>query len=148
MVEIPDDVSPSKRERRLATWLASRRQSRADKCGQNLPAAKISPPSHSSINVDAVMWDKISTSSARIFELVNTIHQKVSVSEHKSKAFGGKQMIIVGDFLQLQPIPNLFDNGWFSFQSRIFSAAICQRLQLSKILRQDRADPRFVSALQ
>ena len=48
--EIPSGVSPSKRERRLATRLASRRQSRADKCGQNLPASKISPPGHSSIN--------------------------------------------------------------------------------------------------
>ena len=115
----------------------------------HLVVSRAAPKVKQSIeNVDTVIWDKIAMSSARIFELVNVIHNKVSVSEHKSKPFGGKQIIIVGDFLQLRPIPNLFDNGRFSFQSRIFSAAICQRFQLSKILRQDRADPRFISALQ
>ena len=40
-------------------------------------------------------------SSKRMFELVNAVHHAMADARNKSKPFAGKQMIFVGDFLQL-----------------------------------------------
>ena len=55
-----------------------------------------------------LIWDEVSMSSTRIFELVNKIHHIVS---QNSYAFGGIQVILVGDFWQLKPIASPFDEG-------------------------------------
>ena len=44
-------------------------------------------------------------SSQRMLEIVNAIHHRLSENGDKTKPFGGKQIILVGEFLQLRPVP-------------------------------------------
>ena len=59
-----------------------------------------------------------------------------------------KQVIIVGEFLQLRPVPNSLDSGEFMLKSRVFEHAIAHRFELTKVLRQSEADKMFVAALK
>ena len=59
--------------------------------------------------IHAVIWDKASMSSQRISELVNAINHKAFPNENIPNPFAGKQIIVVGEFLQLCPVPNEFD---------------------------------------
>lgn len=70
-------------------------------------------------DIDVLIWDEISMSSSRIFELVNAIHARLANS---SKPFGGKQVIVAGEFMQLRSVPDLFDDGEFAFLSMFSSA--------------------------
>ena len=56
--------------------------------GQNVTVKQIA-------DTTVLIWDEVSMSSTRIFELVNKIHHMVS---QNSYAFGGIQVILVGDF--------------------------------------------------
>ena len=86
--------------------------------------------------IDVIVWDEASMSSRRTFELVNFLHHELATSElSKSIAFAGKQVILVGEFLQLQPVPNLFDEGDFMFYSPLFDFAIPHRFGLTKSIR-------------
>ena len=88
--------------------------------------------------VDVIIWDEASMSSARTLELANALHHAVAdkVTGNDKVPFGGKQMIIVGEFLQLRPVPNTFDSGNFMFTSNVFKHAVPHRFQLTKLLRQ------------
>ena len=83
--------------------------------------------------VDVVIWDEASMSSARMLELVNALHHRLCKDEsgEESLPFAGKQIIIVGEFLQLCPIAELVRFGilhvlppphpcrvWFSSRGR------------------------------
>lgn len=46
--------------------------------------------------------------------------------------FAGKQLILVGKFLQLQLVPNMFDEGMF--ESPLFDHAISHRFALTKVM--------------
>ena len=54
---------------------------------------------------DVLIWDEASMSSQRMLEIVNAIHHRLSENGDKTKPFGGKQIILVGEFLQLRPVP-------------------------------------------
>jgi hypothetical protein len=73
-------------------------------------------------------------SSKRILELV--------ISDN-SFAFGGIQVILVGDFWKLKPIPSAFDDGKTMQKSKIFNKPFQHRIQLTKILRQLDCDVLF-----
>ena len=51
--------------------------------------------------VDCIVWDEASMSSRRIFELANYIHHLLASSDDLMKPFSGKQLIVVGEFLQM-----------------------------------------------
>ena len=73
--------------------------------------------------VDVLIWDEASMSSQRMFELANALHHAVAEEEHsRHRFFAGKQIILVGEFLQLKPVPNTFDYGNFIriFIPRVF----------------------------
>ena len=74
-------------------------------------------------------------SSARMLELVNSLHHDLSVVDSYMERFpfAGKQIILVGEFLQLRPVPNLFDAGDFMFRSQVVESAITPRLMLTTI---------------
>ena len=76
--------------------------------------------------VDVIIVDEISMMSRRILEIANKIHYELCDDDTRlqSLPFGGKQLIFVGDFLQLRPVPNVFDNGSFVFMSPVFKKAI------------------------
>ena len=72
---------------------------------------------------DVVIWDKASMSSQRIFELANSLHHEVAERGDKkihNHFFAGKQVILAGEFPQLEPGLNTFDDGNFMCSSPIF----------------------------
>ncbi len=84
-------------------------------------------------------------SSQRIFELVNILHHMVSKN---SLPFGGIQVILVGDFLQLKPIRTLLDKGSPIFDSKLFHEAFPHRVELKEVKRQRESEIRLKKALE
>ncbi|XP_078360970.1 uncharacterized protein LOC144645313 [Oculina patagonica] len=97
--------------------------------------------------VDVIVWDEASMSSSRILELVNTLHHNIA-GDGNLNPFGGKQLVLVGEFLQLRPVPSRFDDGAFMFNSFVFSAAVSHRIQLVRLMRQSPDEVEFAIALQ
>jgi hypothetical protein len=60
----------------------------------------------------------------------------------KQHTFGGKQIVLVGEFLQLKPVPSLFDNGNFMFTSPLFASFIPHRFELTQNMHQ--SDPKLL----
>ena len=55
--------------------------------------------------LDVIIWDEASMSRRRMFELVNFLHHELATDElSKGLPFAGKQIILVCEFLQLQPV--------------------------------------------
>lgn len=108
--------------------------------------------SHRIKGVDCVIWDEASMSSRRILEIVNRLHLlsfESDVTPPATKPFNGVQLVVVGEFLQLRPVPNILDTGEFMFKSRLFERAISHRYELKEIMRQDEgADVQFVNFLR
>ena len=97
-------------------------------------------------STDLIIWDEASMSSQRIFELVNVMHHQLTNDEFsKTHPFAGKQMVLVGEFLQLRPVPSTFDQGNFMFLSPLFASAIPHRFELTQIICQ--TDPTFLFAI-
>ena len=96
---------------------------------------------------ETVIWDEAGMSSKRIFQLVNAIHHEIADEKDKRKPFAAKQIILVGEFLQLRPVPGTFDDGEFLFRSRLFDVAIPHRFELKHLMRQSMADKTFITAL-
>ena len=86
-------------------------------------------------DVDVVIWDEVSMSSMRMLELVNCLRHDL-VSDNNQFPFAGKQFILVGEFLQLRPVPSKFDYGKFMFYSDVFRSGISHRFELTEIMRQ------------
>ena len=80
-----------------------------------------------------------------MLELVNAIHHRLS-DFHCNRPFGGRQVILVGEFLQLRPVPNVYDEGMFMFHSPIYQSAITHRYELTTVLRQENKE--FLDALK
>lgn len=98
-------------------------------------------------SADTIIWDEAGMSSKRIFQLVNAIHHEIAEGTDKTKPFASKQIILVGEFLQLRPVPSTFDDGEFLFRSRLFEVAIPHRFELKLLMRQNLADKTFITAL-
>ena len=86
------------------------------------------------LDINTVIWDEISMSSSRILELFHAIASK---TRGNYLPFGGIQVITVGDWLQLKPVPGKFDRGHLAFESTLFSQLMPHTVQLSIIYRQD-----------
>ena len=65
-------------------------------------------------------------SSRRILEVVNHIQIEIfrGMKNCGAKPFGGIQAIMVGEFTQLSPVPNLMDDGQFMFRSPVLIALV------------------------
>ncbi|XP_067030190.1 ATP-dependent DNA helicase PIF1-like [Acropora muricata] len=57
-------------------------------------------------------------------------------------------MVLVGEFLQLRPVRNCFDEGNFMFLAPIFRAATRHRFELKQIIRQSPEHQMFLSCLK
>ena len=97
--------------------------------------------------LDCLIWDEVSMSSRRMLELANLIHLYVSEALHNPMPFDGIQLVLVGDFQQLRPVPSLFDKGQFIFQSPIFQQAFPHRFKLTQSMRQDESEKEFLACL-
>ena len=91
-------------------------------------------------NLDVVLWDEFSMNSSRDLELIHCICSKV---RNSSLPFGGIQFILVGDWLQLSPIPdNIYVNKGNAkmYHSPIFETLLCHSIELDIIFRQENCD--------
>ena len=95
-------------------------------------------------DTDILIWDEISMSSKRVFELVNVLHHVVSIND---LPFGGIQVVLVGDFWQLKPIRTLLDRGYPIFYSKLFNKAFSHRVELKEVQRQGESEFRLKKAL-
>ena len=86
-------------------------------------------------------------SSSRMLELVNALHHNLADQENYELPFGGKQVIIVREFLQLRPVPSTFDSGDLMFKSTVFQFAVPHRFRLTKVMRQSESNKLFLDAL-
>ena len=69
-------------------------------------------------NVDVLVIDEVSMISKKIVDILNTLCQ--SIRGFASHPFGGIQIVLVGDFYQLGPVPNLMynDEGDYSLMGK------------------------------
>lgn len=91
-------------------------------------------------SLDVVLWDEFSMNSSRDLELIHCI---CSIVRKSNLPFGGIQFILIGDWLQLSPIPdNIYvnkDNAKM-YKSPIFGALLCHSIELDIIFRQENYD--------
>ena len=75
--------------------------------------------------------------SHRIFHIVNAIHHLVS---NNDLPFGGVQVILVGDFWQLRPVPSLLDPGKSIISSQLLDKLFPHRFELQRVLSEHGID--------
>ena len=88
-------------------------------------------------NIDSIIWDEFSMNSSRDLELINSVCCKV---KNCDRAFGGVQFILVGDWLQLNAIPDniyVFRDNIMMYKSPIFSQLLRYSIELDRIFKQD-----------
>ena len=80
--------------------------------------------------------DEISMISARTLEQLDFICRHVR--RLKNIPFGGLQVVLVGDFRQLKPVPNVLslDAGEYCFTSKTWAEGIPHMAKLTEVLRQ------------
>jgi len=81
--------------------------------------------------------DEISMISAEVFDMLNNLLKAVRQNE---KAFGGIQLILFGDFLQLPPVNKENDEIYFCFESEAWQEAQIETITLKDIFRQSEKD--------
>ena len=88
----------------------------------------------------AVLIDEVSMVSGSFFELLNDLLQTL---RRNKLPFGGVQMIVVGDFLQLPPVG---DQEQYCFETEAWQSSKFETIKLSKIFRQEK-DTGFIDFL-
>nr|XP_015797700.2 ATP-dependent DNA helicase PIF1 isoform X1 [Nothobranchius furzeri] len=87
--------------------------------------------------------DEISMVEAQFFDKLEAVARSVRRS---TQPFGGIQLIVCGDFLQLPPVSKGKEKASFCFQARSWRKVIQVNMELTDVRRQ--TDQRFVSLLQ
>jgi nucleoside-triphosphatase THEP1 len=101
--------------------------------------------------LDTILIDECSTVRA---DLLDAIDESLRKNRKSKEIFGGVQIILIGDLLQISPIVHRsekevaeenYPKGCYFFNSRIFKKAKFETHQLSKIFRQ--SDESFINLL-
>lgn len=88
--------------------------------------------------------DEISLISASFFDKIDYLLRKATKTD---KPFGGKQIVLSGDFYQLPPIDPTAETGsMFAFQSEVWPQLDLKVIDMNNIYRQ--TDNRFIDILQ
>ncbi|XP_053294398.1 ATP-dependent DNA helicase PIF1 [Pleuronectes platessa] len=87
--------------------------------------------------------DEVSMVQAQFFDKLESVARSVKRS---TEPFGGIQMIICGDFLQLPPVSKGKEKAIFCFQARCWRKVIQVNMELTEVRRQ--TDQTFISLLQ
>ncbi|KAL0966680.1 hypothetical protein UPYG_G00298340 [Umbra pygmaea] len=87
--------------------------------------------------------DEISMVEAQFFDKLEAIARSVRRS---TEPFGGIQLIMCGDFLQLPPVSRGKDKASFCFQAKSWRKVIHLNMELTEVRRQ--TDQSFISLLQ
>ncbi|XP_008137349.2 ATP-dependent DNA helicase PIF1 [Eptesicus fuscus] len=95
------------------------------------------------LNCQRLVIDEISMVEAELFDKLEAVARTV---RQQNKPFGGIQLIICGDFLQLPPVTKGFQPPQFCFQAKSWRRCVPVTLELTQVWRQ--ADQTFVSLLQ
>lgn len=101
--------------------------------------------------VELIVIDEISMVRADVVDLIDRILR--TVTGERRKPFGGKQMLLVGDVFQLEPVVTSDDKAilqhayrsFFFFNARVFAQFGLVAIELRKVYRQKKAD--FVEVL-
>ncbi|CAG2199801.1 PIF1 [Mytilus edulis] len=95
-------------------------------------------------STQCLIIDEISMLSRKLFEQLEYICRKIVNS---SLVFGGLQVIVVGDFFQLPPVPDYLkmDSGEYCFKSPVFDKIFCHKIILKEVMRQNQDD--FIQAI-
>lgn len=106
-------------------------------------------------NVDTIIIDEISMVRSDLFWAVDFRMRQVSQGQNKKKPFGGKQVILVGDFFQLPPVVKSEEEerfikntygGEFAFQTATWAKGNFKCFCLRTVHRQG-SDNLFLSIL-
>ena len=91
------------------------------------------------LTTDCLIIDEISMLSQKLFENIEEICRRLRESD---MYFGGMQVVAVGDFLQLPPVPDhlKLDPGHFCFQSPHFQNIFKHIICLREVMRQQEGD--------
>uniref|UniRef100_A0A2K5D802 ATP-dependent DNA helicase PIF1 n=1 Tax=Aotus nancymaae TaxID=37293 RepID=A0A2K5D802_AOTNA len=95
------------------------------------------------LNCQRLVIDEISMVEADLFDKLEAVARAV---RQQNKPFGGIQLIICGDFLQLPPVTKGSQPPRFCFQAKSWKRCVPVTLELTKVWRQ--ADQTFISLLQ
>ncbi|XP_010035891.2 ATP-dependent DNA helicase PIF1 [Eucalyptus grandis] len=96
--------------------------------------------------VRALFIDEISMVDGELFDDLECIAREVRES---GETWGGIQLIVTGDFLQLPPIPrngNCMSRKQFAFEADCWQSSFDLQIELTKVFRQ--SDERLVKVLQ
>ncbi|XP_054983759.1 ATP-dependent DNA helicase PIF1 [Sorex araneus] len=95
------------------------------------------------LSCQRLVIDEISMVEAELFDKLEAVARVV---RQQDKPFGGIQLIICGDFLQLPPVTKGSQPPQFCFQAKSWRRCIPVTLELTEVWRQ--ADQTFISLLQ
>ncbi|KAM5178641.1 ATP-dependent DNA helicase PIF1 [Callospermophilus lateralis] len=95
------------------------------------------------LNCQRLIIDEISMVEADLFDKLEAVARAV---RQQNKPFGGIQLIICGDFLQLPPVTKGSQPPQFCFQAKSWKRCVPVTLELTEVWRQ--ADKTFISLLQ
>uniref|UniRef100_H0X2J4 ATP-dependent DNA helicase PIF1 n=1 Tax=Otolemur garnettii TaxID=30611 RepID=H0X2J4_OTOGA len=95
------------------------------------------------LNCQRLVIDEISMVEADLFDKLEAVARAV---RQQNKPFGGIQLIICGDFLQLPPVTKGSQPPKFCFQAKSWKRCVPVTLELTQVWRQ--ADQTFISLLQ
>ncbi|XP_064123471.1 ATP-dependent DNA helicase PIF1 isoform X3 [Loxodonta africana] len=95
------------------------------------------------LNCQRLVIDEISMVEADLFDKLEAVARAV---RQQDEPFGGIQLIICGDFLQLPPVTKGSQPPQFCFQAKSWRKCIPVILELTEVWRQ--ADQAFISLLQ
>lgn len=87
-------------------------------------------------------------SSKQIFEMVNHIHHLLAPQKDHKKPLGGKQLILVGQFLQPWQVPSLFAEGRPICESELFQKCLTHRYELLTNMQQNATEHKFLKCLK
>ncbi|XP_061587196.1 ATP-dependent DNA helicase PIF1 [Cololabis saira] len=87
--------------------------------------------------------DEVSMVEAQFFDKLESVARSVRRS---TQPFGGIQLIVCGDFLQLPPVSKGKEKASFCFQARSWRKVIQVNMELTEVRRQ--TDQNFISLLQ
>jgi ATP-dependent DNA helicase PIF1 len=90
-----------------------------------------------------LLIDEISMLSAGFFETLEKVARAVRL--RKSEPFGGLQLVLCGDFLQLPPIVKNKKADIFAFQAPCWDSCVSETIMLDRVFRQ--TDGAFVRML-
>ncbi|EYC02972.1 hypothetical protein Y032_0096g2872 [Ancylostoma ceylanicum] len=87
--------------------------------------------------------DEVSMIDADYFTRIEYVARNI---RGDNRPFGGIQLIVTGDFLQLPPVCGRSDNAKFCFECEAWNRSIQRTILLENVRRQD--DVRFINVLQ